>query len=187
MTTANKITIARILLAPFFVAELILYLQRGYEPHRLAALGLFLLIAIGDGVDGFVARRFNQKTQMGALLDPIADKLLLVFSLIILSLHNQPYLDPIPIWLTITVLLRDVVLLLFLVLVTFLVGHGEVRPHLLGKGATVLQMTCVVWTMAKLPSEPLPYLAAAATALTAASGIIYVRNGLRMLRAPKPS
>ena len=90
MTTANKITIARILLVPVFVVELLNYTGSGREIHRWIALAVFLIAAIGDGVDGFVARRFNQKTEMGALLDPLADKLLLVLGLVILTLDNAP-------------------------------------------------------------------------------------------------
>lgn len=183
MTTANKITIGRILLVPVFVIELLNYTGSGWETHRWVALGVFLIAAIGDGVDGFVARRFNQKTEMGALLDPLADKLLLVLGLVILTLDNTPRLDRIPLWLTATVLARDVMLLLFLVLVNYMVGQGTVRPHATGKVATVLQMTCVVWALLKWDAGWLYWLAAAATGFTALSGIIYLRDGLAMVRA----
>lgn len=183
MTTANKITIARILLVPVFVIELLNYTGNGREFHRWVALAVFLIAAIGDGIDGFVARRFNQKTEMGALLDPLADKLLLVLGLVILTLDNGPRLDRIPLWLTATVLARDVMLLLFLVLVNYLVGRGTVRPHLTGKIATVLQMSCVVWALLKWDSKPLYWFAVGATAFTALSGVIYLRDGLGMIRA----
>jgi CDP-diacylglycerol--glycerol-3-phosphate 3-phosphatidyltransferase len=182
MTTANKITIGRILLVPVFVIELLAYLRGGDEVHRWVALGIFLAAAIGDGVDGFVARRFNQKTEMGALLDPLADKLLLVFGLVILTLDTGPHLDRIPLWLTATVVARDVMLLLLLVLVNYLVGHGTVRPHLTGKLATVLQMSCMVWALLKWPVEWLFWLSTAATAFTALSGLIYLGDGVSMIR-----
>lgn len=186
MTTANKITIARILLVPVFVIELLNYTGGGRELHRWVALGVFLLAAIGDGVDGFVARRFNQKTEMGALLDPLADKLLLVLGLVILTLDNTPRLDRIPLWLTATVLARDVMLLLFLVLVNYMVGRGSVHPHATGKIATVLQMACVVWALLKWEAVPLHWLAVGATAFTALSGLIYLRDGILMIRAKPP-
>jgi len=182
MTTANKITIVRILLVPFFAYELVRFLQTGAAIHRWLALGLFLLAAIGDGVDGFIARRFHQKTELGAILDPLADKLLLVLGLLILSLHNQGGIPVIPLWLTITVLARDIMLVLLLILVACLVGRGSVRPHLTGKTATVLQMTCIVWVLVGLSGRWLPYLAAAATFFTAISGIIYLRAGIAILR-----
>src|SRR5213079_3633093 len=100
MTTANKITILRILLIPFFVVEVLYYVMNGHELHRLLAILSFALAAIFDGVDGYVARRYNQRSELGAILDPLADKLLLVSGIILLSFDHQPYLDPIPLWLT---------------------------------------------------------------------------------------
>jgi cardiolipin synthase len=186
MTTANKITIARILLVPVFVVELLNYIGSGQELHRWIALGAFLLAAVGDGVDGFVARRFNQKTDMGAVLDPVADKLLLVLGLVILTLNNGPRLDRIPLWLTGTVLARDVLLLLLVVLVHYIVGHVVVRPHLTGKIATVLQMTCLIWALLKGAPGWLLWLAAGATAFTGLSGLIYLRDGITMIRSKPP-
>ena len=100
MTTANKITILRILLIPFFVVELIYYLQTGNEIHRLLALLSFAITAILDGVDGYIARRYNQKSELGAILDPLADKLLLVSAIVTLSFNRSPHLGQIPLWLT---------------------------------------------------------------------------------------
>lgn len=184
MTTANKITIARILLVPVFVVELLNFTAGGQKWHRLIALAVFLIAAIGDGVDGYVARRYNQRTDMGALLDPLADKLLLVLGLVILSLDNRPWLASIPLWLTATVLARDVMLLLLLVLVNYLVGHGTVRPRWTGKVATVLQMVCVVWVLASFPTIWLLPLAIGATGFTALSGVSYLLDGLAMLKKP---
>ena len=78
MTTANKITVLRILLVPFFIYLLLEYREVGEEWRRWAALGCFAVAAVLDGVDGFIARRFHQKSELGAVLDPLADKLLLV-------------------------------------------------------------------------------------------------------------
>jgi CDP-diacylglycerol--glycerol-3-phosphate 3-phosphatidyltransferase len=186
MTTANKITIARILLVPVFVVELLNFTSSGREWHRLIALAVFLIAAIGDGVDGYIARRYNQRTDMGALLDPLADKLLLVLGLVILSLDNRPWLVSIPLWLTGTVLARDVMLLLLMVLVNYLVGHGKVQPRWTGKIATVLQMVCVVWVLAAFPGEWLRPLAVAATAFTGMSGILYFLDAMTMLRRQPP-
>jgi CDP-diacylglycerol--glycerol-3-phosphate 3-phosphatidyltransferase len=186
MTLANKITIARILLVPVFVLALLRYLGGGGEGWRWAALGVFALAALGDGLDGFVARRFNQKTDMGAVLDPVADKLLLVLGLVILTLNTSPRLDRIPLWLAGTVLGRDVTLLVLGVLVYFLTGHVTVRPHFIGKTATVLQMACVIWALLKGPTRWLFWLAAAAAVLTALSGLIYLRDGFRLIRRRPP-
>lgn len=182
MTTANKITIARILLVPVFVVELLNFTGSGREWHRLLALAVFLVAAIGDGVDGYVARHYHQRTDMGALLDPLADKLLLVLGLVILTLDNRPWLVSIPLWLTATVLARDVMLLLLMVLVSYLVGHGTVRPRWTGKVATVLQMACVIWVLAAFPGDWLLSLAVAATGFTGLSGAQYLLDALTMLR-----
>jgi phosphatidylglycerophosphate synthase len=73
MTTANKITILRILLIPFFVVELIYYVRSGNEAHRLAALLSFAIAAILDGVDGYIAKHYNQVSELGKILDPLTE------------------------------------------------------------------------------------------------------------------
>ncbi len=78
MTTANKVTILRILLVPVFIVEILYYFKNGNEVHRLAGLLCFAIAAILDGVDGYIARRYNQRSELGAILDPLGDKLLLV-------------------------------------------------------------------------------------------------------------
>lgn len=185
LTTANQITIGRIVLVPLFVLSLLEYTSSGRDAFRWLAIGLFFVAAVGDGVDGWVARRFNQRTEMGALLDPLADKLLLVLGLVMLSLDNGARLDRVPIWLMITVLARDVMLLVLLVLVNYLVGRGTVRPHLVGKIATVLQMTCVLWVLLRLDAAAMFWWAVGATTCTAVSGVIYLRDAIVMLRQPK--
>ena len=102
MTTANKITILRILLIPFFAFEVLSYRNGGAETHRWIGLAAFLAAAILDGVDGYVARRFHQKSELGAVLDPLADKLLLVCAIVLLSL-DHPHFNTIPLWLTIKI------------------------------------------------------------------------------------
>ena len=90
MTTANKITIFRILLVPFFVVEILYYVRSGNELHRLLGLIAFAVAAILDGVDGFVARHFNQRSELGTILDPLADKLLLVSAIVLLTSTTNP-------------------------------------------------------------------------------------------------
>ena len=184
LTTANKITISRMLMVPLFVLALLAYTGTGKDLHRWLAIGIFFVAAVGDGVDGWVARRFNQRTEMGALLDPLADKLLLVLALVILSLDNGVRLDRIPLWLTIIVLGREVMLLVLLVLVNYQVGQGKVRPHFVGKTATVLQMTCVLWALLRLNPGWLFWWALGAAVTTGVSGLLYLRDGVRMLQAP---
>src|SRR5438128_9662171 len=133
MTTANKITILRILLIPFFVVQVLYYVKDGEEFHRLLAILSFAVAAICDGVDGYLARRYNQRSELGAILDPLADKLLLVSAIVLLSRHDKPTLDRIPFWLTMTVIGRDVILLLGLIVIHYTCGIIKVKPHLIGK------------------------------------------------------
>jgi cardiolipin synthase (CMP-forming) len=181
MTTANKVTICRILLVPFFVVEVIYYVKTGNETLRWLAIGCFGLAALSDAVDGFLARHFNQRSELGAVLDPLADKLLLVSGVVLLSLHNEPYLAPIPIWLTVTILSRDALLVLGLILIHYVAGKMTVRPHLVGKAATVLQMAAVLWALFKLNAQWLYGICIAAAVLTGISGLIYVFEGMRQL------
>lgn len=182
MTTANKVTICRILLVPFFIVATIYYVNTGVELYRWLAIACFAFAAISDGIDGFIARHFNQRSELGAVLDPLADKLLLVSGIVLLSLHNEPFLKPIPIWLTVTILSRDVLLLIGLVVIHFVMGKVKVKPHLIGKAATVLQMAAVLWAMFKFePAVALYWICVGAAVLTGVSGLIYVFDGMRQL------
>jgi len=181
MTTANKITILRILLVPFFVVEVLYYFSTGNEVHRLMALISFAVAAICDGVDGYIARRYNQKSELGAVLDPLADKLLLVSGVVVLSFDHTSQLDRIPLWLTGTIIGRDVVLLLGLIVIHVMVGKVTVRPRIVGKVATVLQMAAVLWILLKWHSAMLDYIVLGAAICTGVSGIWYVFDGMKQL------
>jgi CDP-diacylglycerol--glycerol-3-phosphate 3-phosphatidyltransferase len=183
MTTANKITILRMLLIPFFVVVTLYYTKEGQEIYRLLAVLSFALAALCDGLDGYVARRYNQSSELGAILDPLADKLLLVSGIVVLSFDHQPYLQSVPLWLTGTIIGRDALLLVGLALIQMLVGKLSVRPRMLGKIATVLQMVVVVWILLKWGSDWLMVLSATAAICTGISGLFYVWDGSRQLGA----
>ncbi len=186
MTTANKVTISRILLVPFFIMAVIYYVKTGVEFYRWLAISCFGVAAISDGIDGFIARHFNQRSELGTVLDPLADKLLLVSGIVLLSLHNEPYLAPIPIWLTVTTISRDVILLAGYVLIHFMVGGMSIKPHFTSKGATVLQMAAVLWALFKLNQSAHYWICIGAAVLTGISGLIYIFAGMRLL-AKHPS
>jgi len=187
MTTANKVTIVRILLVPFFIVLVLYYVQGGGEIFRLAAVLTFALATLSDGVDGYIARRYRQHSELGRILDPLADKLLLVSGIVLLSLKNEPYLDRIPMWLTATILSRDVLLLIGLVVIHYICGRIKVRPVLIGKAATVLQMTCILWGLLKWNVNWLLGWAIGAAVCTGVSGMIYVFEGVRQLSASPSS
>lgn len=187
MTTANKITIFRILLVPFFIVQFLYYGQTGEETYRLLALVAFALAAISDGVDGYIARRYHQRSELGAFLDPLADKLLLISAVILLSMDYRPHLEQLPIWLVATILSRDLLLLLGLVLIQFFSGKVSVRTHFVGKIATVLQMITVLWALLKWPPSWLFGWALGAAVCTGVSAIIYIVAGIRQLSASPAS
>jgi cardiolipin synthase len=184
MTTANKVTILRILFIPAFVVEIAYYFKSGDEADRVAGLICFAITAILDGVDGYIARRYHQRSELGAILDPLADKLLLVSGVVLLSLPlGQQYLVTIPLWLTATIISRDVVQLIGFFVLQTTVGKVHVQPRLAGKVATVLQMILIVWTLLKWNEKWLPYWVIATGIFTAISGLLYVLDGMVQLNA----
>jgi CDP-diacylglycerol--glycerol-3-phosphate 3-phosphatidyltransferase len=146
MTTANKITITRILLIPVFVLMAIEYgrgVQRGepQEWQRWTAIAVFVVAAASDGIDGYIARRFNQRSRLGVVLDPIADKGLLLTGIITLSVSNWAY--EFPAWFAVLVVARDAVIVIGTVTLRLLNGSVHVRPSWMGKSATALQMLAI--------------------------------------------
>ena len=185
MTTANKITILRILLVPFFVVEILYYVQTGNELHRLLGLLAFAVAAILDGVDGYVARRYNQRSELGTVLDPLADKLLLVSGIVVLSFDHATRLGQIPLWLTGTIIGRDLLLGIGVVVVRLVVGHVIVRPRITGKIATVFQMIAVLWILLRwdvsFQGSCLKIWILGAGLFTGVSGQLYVWDGSQQL------
>jgi CDP-diacylglycerol--glycerol-3-phosphate 3-phosphatidyltransferase len=183
MTTANKVTIVRILLVPFFVVEVLYYVRNGEELHRVLAILSFAIAAICDGVDGYIARRYNQRSELGAILDPLADKLLLVSGIVVLSFDHQPLLESVPLWVTGTIIGRDILLLAGLVVVQMTVGKVQVRPRWIGKVATVLQMVVVLWILLQYSPVWLRFWMLSAAVTTGISGLLYFWDGSRQLSA----
>jgi cardiolipin synthase len=185
MTTANKVTIVRVLLIPVFVTETIYYVRTGNEIHRLAAMLLFGLTATSDGLDGYIARRYNQISELGRILDPLADKLLLVSGIVLLSFDNEPYFRQIPLWLTATIIGRDLLLAIGAVVIRSVVGKITVRPRIIGKIATVFQMFVIVWILLHWDATFHGYLLQiwfiGAAILTAISGVLYLFDGMKQL------
>lgn len=185
MTTANKITILRILLIPFFVVETLYYVESGNEVHRLVAILCFAVAAILDGVDGYVARRYHQWSELGTVLDPLADKLLLVSAIVLLSFNHPDRFGQIPLWLTGLIIGRDLLLGIGAIVVRSVVGRITVRPRLTGKLATVFQMLMVSWILLRWDFAfhgHLRQIWIIGTGLfTAVSGCFYVWDGMHQL------
>jgi cardiolipin synthase (CMP-forming) len=187
MTTANKITILRILLIPFFVIEIIYYVRTGNEIHRLAGILLFGVTAASDGLDGYIARRYKQISELGRILDPLADKLLLLSGIVLLSFDNAPYFSQIPLWLTGTIIGRDLLLAIGSVVIRSVVGSITVRPRITGKIATVFQMLMIIWILLQWDVTKHGYLLQVwfigAGVCTGISGLLYVFDGMKQLSA----
>jgi len=173
LTLANRLTILRILMTPV-ITVLLLYRQIG------AALALFLLAAITDGLDGLVARWQKQKTTLGMVLDPVADKLLLTSTVITLTILKE-----LPRWFTIIVVSRDVLLIGGSVILYMFIGKIGTLPSWLGKFTTGFQLVTVLCAMLDnffpdLKGAILP-LAVVTLTLTIASGLDYIYRGARLL------
>lgn len=129
LTIANQLTILRIVLIPIFVL-LVVYGRLG------EALLVFMTAGATDALDGLIARRAGQRTSLGAWLDPMADKLLLVTTFIVLTLPTIPLTNRLPLWLTIAVISRDIVIVGVVAIVNLAVGPRTFRPSVLGKATT---------------------------------------------------
>ena len=137
LTVANFLTVLRLILIPVFVSTI-------YYQRFVWALSIFLTAAVTDGLDGLVARSLNQKTQLGAILDPMADKLLLVTAFIILSLPRFTITPPIPFWLTAATISRDVFIVLGALVINIATGFSRFRPSIPGKINTFVQIVTIV-------------------------------------------
>ena len=171
LTIPNLITLARILLTPLFIIFLI---QKRYRE----ALGIFVLAGLSDMVDGLIARRWQQKSPLGAFLDPLADKLLMCSSFVTLSIYQL-----IPPWVTVIVISRDVVLVLGVVLFKIVNVPVLVQPSLAGKLSTTTQVTTVFLVLVARAWDLSPNFLTAlfwlTGALTTISGIHYILQALR--------
>ena len=185
MTLANKITIARLCLIPMFGMFAWRYgasavRGRPAKSERVLAAVALMLAAALDGLDGFIARRFNQRSRLGAILDPIADKGLVTTAIVVLAHHNRS--GEFPIWFPIAVIGRDVILLIGFLGLSKAIGRVEIRPSKIGKAATLLQIASILWLLAGLRRIGQMYLPALATLFTVASGLGYVADGIRQAR-----
>jgi cardiolipin synthase len=138
LTLANQLTILRIMLIPAFV----LLLVYGYLGGALLAFGF---AGITDALDGLIARRAGQRTSLGAWLDPMADKLLLVTTFIVLTIPTIPLVNHLPLWLTVSVISRDIVIIGVVAIVNLAMGPRTFRPSTWGKMTTAaLILTSVI-------------------------------------------
>jgi cardiolipin synthase len=178
MNIPNSLTLLRILLVPVFI---------GFMTYGAYGVALLVLLVAGltDAIDGLLARRWNQQTRLGAVLDPLADKLLLTSGFITLST-----LHLIPSWLVILVVSRDVILLLGTAVAHVTGISIDVAPTFWGKGTTALQLSYVLLvillTWLDLGLSLLTPLLVATVGFTLASGLHYVYRGYKCSSAAPP-
>ena len=179
LTFANKVTVGRILLVPFFIAT-VLYLSPEREYLRWVAMGLFLTAVISDIIDGYIARTHHQKTKAGAILDPLADKILLISAFICLYIRRGFFPDiHFPLWFVVAIISRDVILLLGSMIVQLTTGKLEIEANRSGKMTAFLQIVCVLGIFLQLTfTKVFWYMAVAATLV---SGVIYIKEGIKII------
>ena len=182
MSFANKVSIFRIVSVPFFVTT-ILYYQPAKDYIRFLALGIFFLGVISDALDGFLARIMQQKTKAGAILDPLADKVMLSSAFIFIYLKdNLPLGINIPLWLVIIVLSRDLIILLGSAVIYVTKDELILTPSKWGKYTTFFQMLTIISVL--LQFRGLKTIVVFTAVFTVFSGIDYLKKGLKVLYGP---
>ena len=184
LTIPNLLTFLRIALIPVF-AILLVYHREGW------ALIVFTIAGVSDGIDGFVARRLNQESELGTIIDPIADKLLITTAFVMLTLPSiigtdRPHL-PVPFWVTATVIGRDVAIVAIAGAINVMTGFRGFKPSWLGKASTFVQVVGVMLILiaAVFPANnglflPTTYTVVAAFAFF--SGIHYIFHVARLMK-----
>ncbi len=191
MTLATKITVFRIILIPLFAVLAIRYGRSvpggaPLEHLRWSAVIVFIVAAASDGVDGWIARRFDQCSQLGAFLDPIADKALVLTAIIILSVLDWGAPGwRLPLWFGILVIARDSVILAGIRFLTHKKHKVAIRPHWSGKVCTFSLFFVLGWMMLGPLPLPLDYVCAVAAVFIVWSMVAYIRQGLEILRQPQ--
>ncbi|MEZ0390022.1 MAG: CDP-alcohol phosphatidyltransferase family protein [Verrucomicrobium sp.] len=185
MTVANQITLVRILLIPVFVGFAVYYsdtVKAGApnESLRFWAMAAFAIAALSDGIDGWVARRFNQRSKLGAILDPLADKLLLITTICTLSFTAWP--AKLPMWFVILYLTREVFSVAGAFVIKFVSGSVQIQPHWTGKAATFCEIAVVSVAMLNLTTLVLPASIVAGVFIFS-SGMVYLAVAIRQIQA----
>src|ERR1041385_6776826 len=184
ITVPNLLTVFRMVLIPVFVS--LLFYQR-----FILALAVFVLAGVTDGLDGLLARRFAQQSQLGTILDPIADKLMLVTAFVVLSMRSvfpQPLPGhlPVPFWVTVAVISRDVFIVVGAAAINIMTGFRGFRPSWLGKLNTTIQIGAIAVIMFAASVQNftgyyLPTVYAAVFAMALLSGLHYIFFASKLL------
>jgi cardiolipin synthase len=179
LTPANQLTMLRVLLIPAFVI-LVLYSHLGW------ALVVFITAGVTDALDGLIARRSGESA-LGAWLDPMADKLLLLTTFVVLTLPGLGLANPLPVWLTVLIISRDVVIVLTVAIVNLAIGRRTFRPSVFGKAATATYILTAVVAMffnyRGYHSVVVDLFVWASLAITLVSSFHYIWHAQRIIEA----
>ena len=182
LTVANQITLLRMLLIPAFVL-LVVYGELGW------ALVVLLGAGLTDAFDGLIARWRGQKTTLGAWLDPMADKLLLTSAFIVLTVPGTTLTHRIPLWLTVLIISRDIVIVLTVAIVNLAVGRRTFRPSAIGKAATAIYIVTgllfMIFNYLERSSVLLDLSVYVSLAVTLLSSLHYIVHATRIINAPE--
>lgn len=170
MNLPNLLTIFRLFVTSFFILAI-------HYDQFTTALWLFVVQAVTDLLDGFFARVLGEKTSLGALLDPLADKVMLVSSFIVLCMKGI-----VPLWLTSVVIMRDAILTAGYITLCRFVGKVEILPSVLGKCTTFLQIATVVYVLWSHPRTYEHFFFYPTAVLTIITGVHYIYRGFLLLR-----
>ena len=177
LTPANQLTLLRMLLIPAFVI-LVVYGHLGW------ALVVFATAGITDGLDGLIARRSGQRTRLGAWLDPMADKLLLVTTFVVLTLPGLDLANRLPIWLTVLIISRDVVIVLTVAIVNLAIGPRTFRPSVFATYIVTAVIT-MLFNYLRYRSVVVDVFVYASLAITLVSSLHYISHAARIIDEPQ--
>lgn len=170
-TLPNLLTFARLVALPFLIIAIV-------EGERMQAFAIFFAMAVSDFVDGYLARHFGMASPLGALLDPIADKLLLVSTFIVFALKSTPTNIHIPLWLVLMTVGRDVLIVAAALVMALGLGIKSFPPTFLGKANTFAEISTVVAILMnnvdRMPAWVADVCFPVTALLTVASGVHYV-------------
>jgi len=183
LTVPNLLTFLRMGLIPVF-AILLVYGREGW------ALVVFTLAGVSDGIDGFLARRYGQESELGTIIDPIADKLLMTTAFVMLTIPSvlgTPRHLPVPFWVTASVIGRDILIITVAGAINVMTGFRGFKPSWLGKASTFVQVIAVILILIaavfpELRGFYLPTVYTTVVAFTVFSGVHYIFHVARLMR-----
>jgi cardiolipin synthase len=178
LTAANQLTLLRVILIPAFVI-LVIYGYLGW------AVVVFATACLTDALDGLTARWWGQKSTLGAWLDPMADKLLALSTFVVLTVPGLGLANPLPIWLTVLIISRDVVIVGTVAIVNLAIGPRTFRPSFFGKAATATYMvtavTAMLYNYLGYHAVVVDVLVYASLAITLISSVHYISHAARII------